>query len=361
MSPILIASAGLTLRRCYPPWFLGVLALGAGTWYLGAESLPAGGALPTGGSQGLAAFAGARRAALWTWALVLGIGVLLARLNLHLERLRQAERESLGSGSGGPASALRGSLLGGIFAGALYFGGLAVLCASLHGTPPAPRIVVENVEHPAGIEVAGRAEQALDAPASATHLAVPLRNMPGRPLPERVIVELMQAGAGGTISSAEWRPGVPLELEFPGSPETAARVRWGGTAAAPGVYLPSDSLTWLRVGDSVWLDALLAWTWSLLAWSAWCALATWLSAGLGPGWVLVLCGASILGAWWDARLEAWVPFGDWLEISEAWSRGWSIPPAMGPRELGGIALLALALGPAARRLAERRPGARGNA
>ncbi len=353
------ASAGLTLRRSYPLWW--IAALSFGVLWIGAGERPWRAAVDP------ARAAGAWRASVALPWLAFGGGVLLARFLAQLERLRQVERAGLGTGLGGPADALRGALLGAALAGALF---AALLSGGLHLASAAVPPTHRALESPSHTALLARDGAALDLRVArgATHLAVPLRRVPGRPAPDELWVSLRDAG-GAPLVRARWRPGAETLLALPGgtgqapSPPTlslALSLELGSedVARTPALYVPADGLRWLRREPSAASAALALWLWATTGWLAWCGLGAWLSAGLGSVWVLLLAATTLGAAWFSDAVAPWMPLGDCAERAALWRSGWSSEPRAGAGEWAGLVLWLAALGPGAGRLAEPRPGAR---
>lgn len=349
------ASAGLTLRRSYPAWWIAALVLGA-VWIAFDDRAWRTAVHP-------ARAAGAWRASIALPWLAFGGGVLLARFLAQLERLRQVERAGLGTGLGGPADAFRGSMLGGALAGALFTGALSFGLHQLSADAPATHRALAAPPHDALLARNG-AELAIAPPSRATHLSVPLRRVPGRPTPEAVQLVLLDA-AGGRLARAPWQPGTEVLIPLQ-NPDATAGGSWRlrvesdqpASDRAPALYLPADGLRWLHVEGSSVHAALQMWLWATAGWLGWCALGAWLSAGLGSAWVLLLAGAALGAAWFSDAVAPWIPLGDSAERIALWRSGWSASLRAGFAELAGFLLWLAALGPGAARLAEPRPGAR---
>lgn len=349
------ASAALTLRRSYPAWWLAALGVGA-LWIALSER-------PWRDAVDPQRAAGAWRASLALPWFAFGGGVLLARFLAQLERLRQVERSGLGTGVGGPADALRGTLLGAALSGALFAVALSFGLHLLSADAPVTYRVLESSAHGTLLARDG-AELALSPPPGATHLTVPLRRIPGRPAPEQVNLVLLDA-ANARLAETPWRPGDETLLQWPadsagsGAPRTLRlEVQSAGANAPPALYLPGDSLRWQRAEGSSLHAALQMWLWATAGWLGWCGLGVWLSAGLGSAWVLSLAAVSLGAAWFSDALAPWLPLGDSAERVALWRSGWSASLRSGIAELLGFALWLAALGPGAARLAEPRPGAR---
>jgi hypothetical protein len=181
----------------------------------------------------------------------------LARFLAQLERLRQVERAGLGTGLGGPADALRGTLLGAALAGALFTAALSFGLHLISADAPATHRVLATPAHTALLARDG-AELSIAPQRGATHLSVPLRRVPGRSAPEAVDVVLLDAD-GERLDRTRWKPGAETALELQGAPATLDgpwRLRLEARQAEPGsppaLYLPADGLRWLRrEGSSV--------------------------------------------------------------------------------------------------------------
>lgn len=349
------ASAGLTLRRSYPAWWIAVLVIGALWIALGDRAWRT--------AVHPAQAAGAWRASIALPWLTFGGGVLLARFLAQLERLRQVERAGLGTGLGGPADALRGTLLGSALAGALFTAALSFGLHLASADAPATHRVLNAPAHTALLARDGT-ELPIAPQRGATHLSVPLRRVPGRPTPNAVEVILLDAG-GQRLARTRWRPGAETALELHGVRANRGErwrlrleVRPAAPDAPPALYLPANGLRWMRDEGSSVHAALQMWLWATAGWLGWCSLGVWLSAGLGSAWVMLLAGVTLGAAWFQPSIAPWVPLGDSAERVGLWRSGWSASLRTGYAELFGFLLWLAALGPAAARLAEPRPGAR---